>query len=150
MNRFIEIDGAFGEGGGQVMRSSLSLSLVTGKPFAIKNIRAGRKRPGLLQQHLTSVNAAAAISGAEVRGNDFGSQELQFAPGDPTAGQYHFDVGTAGSCTLVLQTILPALAMTEGESVVILKGGTHNPFAPPYDFLVKTFLPLLNRFGPAE
>lgn len=144
----LTIDGSFGEGGGQILRTALALSLVTGKPFRIENIRAGRKNPGLLRQHLTAVNAAAEISRAEVTGAAIGSRELTFAPGSVVAGTYAFAVGTAGSTTLVLQTVLPALLIASGESKVILEGGTHNPFAPPFDFLEKAFLPLVNRMGP--
>jgi len=119
-------------------------------PIKITNIRAGRKKPGLLSQHLASVNAAVAVGQAEVRGNAIGSGELYFSPRDVRPGSYHFAVGTAGSCTLVLQTVLPALALADGPSELTLEGGTHNPFAPPFDFLVKTFLPLLNRMGPTQ
>src|SRR5258705_2280598 len=148
MNRMLTIDGSFGEGGGQILRTALALSLVTGKPFRIENIRAGRKNPGLLRQHLTAVNAATEISRSEVMGAAIGSRELTFAPGSVVAGTYAFAVGTAGSTTLVLQTVLPALLVASGTSKVILEGGTHNPFAPPFDFLEKTFLPLVNRMGP--
>ena len=144
----LTIDGSFGEGGGQILRTALALSLVTAKAFRIENIRAGRKNPGLLRQHLTAVNAATEISRAEVMGAAIGSRELTFAPGSVVAGTYAFAVGTAGSTTLVLQTVLPALLVASGTSKVILEGGTHNPFAPPFDFLEKTFLPLVNRMGP--
>lgn len=139
----ITIDGSFGEGGGQILRTSLALSLVTGKPFRIENIRAGRKEPGLLRQHLTAVNAAAAISQAEVSGANIGSSELTFAPGSVKPGNYEFAVGTAGSTTLVLQTVLPALLMASGPTILTLEGGTHNSSAPPFDFLQKAFLPLV-------
>ena len=142
----LTIDGSFGEGGGQILRTSLALSLVTGKPFRIGNIRAGRKNPGLLRQHLTAVNAATEISRAEVTGAAIGSRELTFAPGSVVSGNYAFAVGTAGSTTLVLQTVLPALLVASGKSKLILEGGTHNPFAPPFDFLEKAFLPLVNRW----
>ncbi|MFQ6008619.1 MAG: RNA 3'-terminal phosphate cyclase [Candidatus Zixiibacteriota bacterium] len=144
----VEIDGSFGEGGGQILRTSLAISLVTRQPFRITKIRAGRKKPGLLHQHLTSVKAASAISQAEVKGDYLGSQELYFTPKTITPGQYHLAVGTAGSCTLVLQTVLPALLTAGGRSELRLEGGTHNPFAPPFDFLVKAFLPIVNRMGP--
>src|ERR1700730_12478892 len=144
----LTIDGSFGEGGGQILRTALALSLVTGKPFLIENIRAGRKNPGLLRQHLTAVNAASEISRAEVTGAAIGSRELTFAPASVVAGDYAFAVGTAGSTTLVLQTVLPALLIANGKTSVILEGGTHNPFAPPFDFLEKAFLPLVNRMGP--
>jgi len=144
----ITIDGSFGEGGGQILRTSLALSLVTGKPFRIDNIRAGRKNPGLLRQHLTAVNAATEISRAEVTGAVIGSKELIFAPNSVKPGEYAFAVGTAGSTTLVLQTVLPALLTASGPSRVTIEGGTHNPFAPPFDFLGSSFLPLVNRMGP--
>ena len=144
----VTIDGSFGEGGGQILRTSLALSLVTGKPFSIHNIRAGRKKPGLMRQHLTAVNAAAEIGRAAIEGNRIGSRTFTFVPETIKPGNFHFAIGSAGSCTLVFQTILPALLMAPGSSVIILEGGTHNPFAPPFDFLVKAFLPLINRMGP--
>ncbi|MBI1766621.1 MAG: RNA 3'-terminal phosphate cyclase [Acidobacteria bacterium] len=143
----ITIDGSFGEGGGQILRTSLALSLVTGQPFRIEKIRAGRKNPGLLRQHLTAVNAAQQISQAAVEGAGIGSTQLSFTPGEITPGEYAFAVGTAGSTTLVLQTVLPSLLRARAESRLTLEGGTHNPFAPPFNFLVKAFLPLLNRLG---
>lgn len=144
----ITIDGSFGEGGGQILRTSLALSLVTGQPFRIEKIRAGRKNPGLLRQHLTAVKAATEIGQAEVKGNALGSTQLTFTPGAIKTGDYTFAVGTAGSATLVLQTVLPALLQGNGETTTLtLEGGTHNPFAPPFDFLVKAFLPIINRMG---
>lgn len=139
------IDGSFGEGGGQILRTSLALSLVTGQPFHIEKIRAGRKNPGLLRQHLTAVKAAQQVGQANVEGGDIGSTQLSFAPGRVRAGEYNFAVGTAGSTTLVLQTVLPALLCADGPSRLVLEGGTHNPFAPPFHFLVQAFLPLLNQ-----
>ena len=144
----ITIDGSFGEGGGQILRSSLALSLITGKPFQIENIRAGRKKPGLMRQHLTAVNAAVEVGQADVSGHAIGSQRLTFAPTMIHAGVYHFAVGTAGSTTLVLQTILPALLVADQPSEISLEGGTHNPFAPPFGFLEKVFVPVLNKMGP--
>ncbi len=143
----IVIDGSYGEGGGQILRTSLALSLVTGKPFRIENIRSGRKKPGLMRQHLTALNAAAEIGNATVSGSRTGSTRFTFEPESIRAGNYRFAVGTAGSCTLVLQTILPALLAAGGPSEVVLEGGTHNPFAPPYDFLEKAFLPVLSKMG---
>lgn len=144
----ITIDGSFGEGGGQILRSSLALSLATGKAFRIEKIRAGRKNPGLLRQHLTAVKAASEIGQAEVKGDAIGSTQLTFTPGTIKAGEYAFAVGTAGSATLVLQTVLPALLVGDGQTTTLtLEGGTHNPFAPPFDFLVKAFLPIVNRMG---
>jgi len=144
----IIIDGSFGEGGGQILRTSLALALVTGKAFRIERIRAGRKTGGLLRQHLTAVNAAAQVGNAKVMGANIGSQELTFVPQAIAAGQYSFAVGTAGSATLVLQTVLPALLTANAPSTLVLEGGTHNPYAPPFDFLAKVFLPLVERMGP--
>jgi len=146
--RKITIDGSQGEGGGQILRSALALSLVTGRPFTITRIRAGRKKPGLLRQHLTAVQAAAVIGQAQVTGASLGSTQLTFTPGAIQPGDYHFAVGTAGSATLVLQTVLPALLCAPGPSTLRLEGGTHNPWAPPFDFLTQSFLPLINRMGP--
>ena len=143
----ITIDGSMGEGGGQVLRTSLGLSLVTGKPFRIENIRAGRSKPGLMRQHLTAVRAAAEVGDTKVSGDVIGSRELTFEPGAVRPGQYEFAVGTAGSATLVLQTVLPALIVADAPSRLTLKGGTHNPWSPPFDFLAKAFLPLLARMG---
>jgi RNA 3'-terminal phosphate cyclase (ATP) len=144
----LTIDGSQGEGGGQILRTSLALSLVTGTPFRITRIRAGRKRPGLMRQHVTAVKAAAEIGRAEVEGAAIGSGELAFVPTRVAPDEYHFAIGTAGSTTLVLQTILPALMIASGPSKLLLEGGTHNPFAPPFDFFQKTFLPIVNRMGP--
>ena len=143
----ITIDGSYGEGGGQILRTSLALSLITGKPLLIEKIPAGRKNPGLLRQHLTSVQAAAKVGQAETTGASLGSTQLTFTPGKITSGEYHFAIGTAGSTTLVLQTVLPALMIANGETRLTLEGGTHNPFAPPFDFLESAFLPLLKRMG---
>jgi len=142
------IDGSRGEGGGQILRTSLSLSLVTGRPVRIENIRAGRKKPGLGRQHLTAVEAARETGRAEVEGNFLGSGTLFFRPTGVFPGRYRFAVGTAGSCTLVLQTVLPPLLVTGERSELVLEGGTHNPFAPPFDFLERAFIPLLRRMGP--
>lgn len=144
----ITIDGARGEGGGQVLRTALSLSLATGQPFCIENVRAGREKPGLLRQHLTAVRAAVAIGHARAEGDELGSRALTFAPGAVAAGDYTFSVGSAGSATLVLQTVLPPLLLAQGRSTLTLEGGTHNPLAPPFDFLQRVFLPVVNRLGP--
>lgn len=146
-DRLIELDGAVGEGGGQILRSALTLSMCTGRPMRIKNIRAKRKKPGLMRQHLTAVQAAQAISGADVQGATVGSAELSFTPGAIRGGDYCFNIGTAGSCTLVLQTILPALLMANEDSRITLTGGTHNAMSPPFHFLQKAFVPLLARMG---
>ena len=144
----LEIDGALGEGGGQILRSALSLSMCLAKPFKIINIRAARKKPGLRPQHLLAVHAAASISHASVEGAIPGAQELVFQPQGIFPGHYDFSIGTAGSTTLVLQTVLPALMLAHASSELTLEGGTHNPLAPPFEFLAQAFLPLLNRMGP--
>ena len=144
----LTIDGARGEGGGQILRTSLALSIRTRTPFRIHRIRAGREKPGLLRQHLTAVRAAAEICGATVSGDSLGSQQLTFEPGPLRHGEYEFSVGTAGSATLVLQTVHPPLLTAEGPSRLTLEGGTHNPSAPPFEFLARAFLPLVGRTGP--
>lgn len=144
----ITIDGSFGEGGGQILRTSLALSLVTGQAFRIQNIRAGRTKPGLLRQHLTAVEAAAEVGDAAVDGAALGSKDLVFKPGKVRSGDYRFAVGTAGSATLVLQMVLAALIIGKEPSHLTLEGGTHNPKAPPFDYLDRAFLPLVTRMGP--
>src|SRR5262249_60565139 len=116
-------------------------------PFRIERIRAGRKKPGLLRQRLTAVHAAAQVGRARVSGAELGSQSLTFEPSVIQAGEYEFAVGTAGSATLVLQTLLPALLCGRTPSRITIEGGTHNPFAPPFDFLARTVLPILERMG---
>ncbi len=145
----ITIDGSQGEGGGQILRTSLALSLVTGQPFRMERIRAKRQKPGLLKQHLTAVEAAKSVGCAEVGGAALSSQTLEFRPGPMTPGNYRFAVGTAGSATLVFQTVLPALLTASGHSTLTLEGGTHNPMAPPFDFLVRCFMPLIHCMGPS-
>jgi RNA 3'-terminal phosphate cyclase (ATP) len=147
MSTWVTIDGSEGEGGGQILRTALSLSLVTGLPFRIERIRAGRMKPGLLRQHLTAVDAAARVGRARVTGAEPGSQSLRFEPSGIHAGEYEFAVGTAGSATLVFQTLLPALLRAPAPSRVTVEGGTHNPSAPPFEFLARTFLPVLERMG---
>jgi len=145
----ITIDGSQGEGGGQILRTSLALSLVTGQPFRMERIRAKRQKPGLLRQHLTAVEAAKTVGCAEVEGAALSSQTLEFRPGPVTPGNYRFAIGTAGSATLVLQTVLPALLTASGPSTLTLEGGTHNHMAPPFDFLERCFMPLIHRMGPS-
>jgi RNA 3'-terminal phosphate cyclase (ATP) len=144
---FIELDGSQGEGGGQILRSALTLSMCTGKPVHIKNIRAKRKSPGLMRQHLTAVQASATICSAKVTGAAIGSTELSFIPNAIKGDDYRFSIGTAGSCTLVLQTILPALLSVDQDSKIELSGGTHNAMSPPFHFLQRAFMPLLQRMG---
>jgi RNA 3'-terminal phosphate cyclase (ATP) len=141
------IDGAEGEGGGQVLRTSLALALVTQTPFRLENIRARRAKPGLQRQHLTAVLAAARVGNAQVRGATLGSGVLDFQPGPIRGGDYHFPIGTAGSATLVAQTLLPALLRADGPARVVIEGGTYNPLAPTFGFLDRVFLPLLRRMG---
>jgi RNA 3'-terminal phosphate cyclase (ATP) len=143
----IELDGSAGEGGGQILRTSLTLAMITGRPFRIRQIRARRSKPGLMRQHLVAVQAAAEICGAQVSGAQVGSQELEFKPGKVRGGDYRFAIGTAGSCTLVLQTILPALLAADRPSTLHLSGGTHNPMAPPVQFLQRAWCRHLAEMG---
>ncbi len=141
------IDGSQGEGGGQILRSSLSLSMMTGKDFLIKNIRSGRVKPGLMRQHLTCVQAAAKICNADTEGATLSSQKLLFRPKQIQAGDYHFAISTSGSTSLVAQTIIPALMTAPQPSKILLEGGTHNMQAPTFDFLQYSFLPVLRQMG---
>jgi RNA 3'-terminal phosphate cyclase (ATP) len=143
----IEIDGSYGEAGGQILRTALSLSCVLEKPFRMFNIRKGRSRPGLMPQHLMCVRALAMICGASVRGNVVGSTELIFIPSDPRPGDYDFDIGTAGSTSLLLQAILPPLVFSKKKSSIMLTGGTHVPFSPPFHYVSDVFVPMLRRLG---
>ncbi|MEE9391735.1 MAG: RNA 3'-terminal phosphate cyclase [Planctomycetota bacterium] len=143
----IVLDGSAGEGGGQVLRSALGLSLVTGRPFRIDKIRANRKKPGLMRQHLTCVKAAQAVGGAVVDGAELNSTGLSFRPQTIISGFHKFVIGSAGSTTLVLQTILPALLSAPGPTRVVIQGGTHNQLAPSFDFLDRVFAPILRGMG---
>ncbi len=141
------IDGSHGEGGGQILRSALALALATGTAFRIEKIRAGRGKPGLLRQHLTSVEAARVIGEAEVEGAALGSRMLTFVPGEVKPGKYKFDIGSAGSTLLVIQALLPAVLVGEGWFEVVVTGGTHNPMAPTYDYVARVLAPLLRTLG---
>lgn len=144
----LEIDGSFGEGGGQILRTSLALSLLTGRPFQLHHIRAGRAKPGLQPQHLQSVRAAAAIGSAQLRGASIGSSELTFEPGKVAAGPYTFDIKTAGATGLVLQTICLPLALRGKEpSSLTLTGGTHVSTSPCFHFLDRTWRAYLASCG---
>ena len=146
--RIVELDGSLGEGGGQILRSSLALALLTGTPFRLRNIRAARHKPGLQPQHLTSVRAAAQIGQARVQGDRQGSRELFFEPGEVVAGTYQFQIGTAGSTSLVIQTIaLPLALRGRAPSQVIVSGGTHVRASPCYDFIATTWRGYLERMG---
>lgn len=143
----ITIDGSMGEGGGQVLRTALGLSLVTGRAFQMTRIRAGRKKPGILRQHLAAVRAAARIGAAEVHGDELGSTTLDFRPSGVHPGTYELSIGSAGSACLVLQTVLPALLSASAPTTLVIEGGTHNPLAPTFPFLRDAFAPLLARMG---
>ncbi|QTD45314.1 RNA 3'-terminal phosphate cyclase [Ottowia testudinis] len=146
----IELDGSQGEGGGQILRTALALSVVTGQPMGIDRIRAKRPKPGLMRQHLACVQAAQAISGAQVTGAELGSQQLRFAPGPVRAGDYTFSIASAGSAMLVLQTVLPPLLLADAPSDITLTGGTHNPMAPCFHFLRDAYAPLLARLAAGQ
>lgn len=143
--KLIQLDGS--EGGGQMLRTALTLAMVTGQPFRITNIRGKRRKPGLMRQHLTCVKAACEISGGTADGAEPGSTELVFHAGEVRPASYEFAIGTAGSTGLLLQTLLPALWLAGGTSTLRLSGGTHNPLAPPFDFLERVFLPAIQRMG---
>ena len=144
----LTIDGSMGEGGGQILRSALALSLVTSLAFRITNIRRGRAKPGLMRQHLAAVRGAATIGAAEISGDVLHGTELEFRPGSVRGGAHSFATGGAGSTTLVFQTVLyPLLLATDVPSTLRFEGGTHNPMAPPFDFLEGAFLPQLARMG---
>jgi RNA 3'-terminal phosphate cyclase (ATP) len=164
----IEIDGSYREGGGQILRTALSLSCLFQKPFRIFNIRKRRKKPGLMPQHLTAVRAAQLLSGADVTGDSTGSTDLVFSPGETRGGDLFFDIGTAGSTSLVLQTLVPAavfspshpplgkagsregngeLAEVVDKTTITLKGGTHVPLSPSFDFMADVFVPVLKMIG---
>ena len=147
ISTLIEIDGAQGEGGGQVLRTALSLSACRGLPVHIRHIRQGREKPGLMRQHLACVKALAEVCGGEVRGAFIGSKAIEFIPGPIRAGTYDFSIGSAGSTTLVFQTVLPALLLADKPSHLTLTGGTHNPMAPSVDFIEQSFLPVLRKMG---
>ncbi len=139
----VEIDGSFGQGGGQILRTSLSLACITGKHLYMKNIRANRPRPGLRKQHLVCVEAAKLICNAKCSEVQIGSSVLEFKPEKVVAGNYNFDIGSAGSVFLVMQTILPVLFTANEKSNVTITGGTHNLWAPPHDFIKNSFLPAI-------
>ena len=150
----IVIDGSYGEGGGQIVRTSLTLATITGQPVRIERVRAGRRKPGLMPQHLTAVRAARRICNAEVTGVKRGSQELEFRPqSPPQSGTFTFDVaqaakgGSAGSVSLILQTVMLPLALAKGPSQVTLLGGTHVAWSPPYDYMKRVYLPTVSRLG---
>ena len=143
----LEIDGSIGEGGGQVLRTALSVACVLGKPIRISNIRAGRSQPGLKPQHLTVCKLLAQITDAKMSGAGIGSQEISFSSGEISGGEYSFDIGTAGSITLLLQAALPVLAHAKNPSKLAITGGTHVAFSPTFDYFSEVFLPAARKFG---
>jgi RNA 3'-terminal phosphate cyclase (ATP) len=145
--KYMIIDGSQGEGGGQVLRTALTLSIITQQNIELINIRAGRKKSGLLRQHLTSVLAAQEICGATTEGVELGTTRIRFSPGKVKPGNFHFAIGTAGSTVLVCQTILPVLALAKESSTVTFEGGTHNGMSPSLSFLKASYLPLLSLMG---
>lgn len=147
LEKMIDVDGSFGEGGGQILRTAVSLASVLGKDVRINNIRAGRSEPGLKAQHLTGVRAAAEICDAEVEGAEVGSTKLVFQPSKLKSGGFRFDVGTAGSITLVLQTIMPLMICAGGRVVVEVTGGTDVRWSPPVDYVSNVTLKVLRKMG---
>lgn len=145
--RVVNIDGSIGEGGGQVLRTSLALAVLTGKPFRMTNIRRHRSKPGLMPQHLKAVEAASAVGMAHVSGDRFGSQELVFEPTGIRGGQFHFDIGTAGSTSLALQTIVYPLSFADADSSLTLVGGTHVPWSPCFHYLQLHWLLYMRKLG---
>src|SRR6185369_9024917 len=143
----LEIDGSFGEGGGQILRTALSLSCLTGTPFRISNIRRERRKPGLMSQHLAAVRAAQSITHATLQGAEMGSTEIFFTPHGLQGGAFSFDIGTSGSVTLLLQTLILPLLHADRPSMVTLTGGTHVPMCPSFHYLSEVFAPLLRRMG---
>jgi RNA 3'-terminal phosphate cyclase (ATP) len=131
----IVVDGSYGEGGGQILRTSAALSCITGQDIRVINIRVKRKNPGLRPQHITALKAAATLCNAETEGLEIGSKEIFFRPGSVKSGNFKFDIGTAGSVTLVLQTLLPIMAYASGSVKLVLKGGTDVPWSPTIDYL---------------
>ncbi|MBD2100293.1 RNA 3'-terminal phosphate cyclase [Leptolyngbya sp. FACHB-261] len=154
MAKPLVIDGSHGEGGGQILRTSLSLSAISGQPIRIENARAGRGNPGLAAQHLTTVRAVAALCAAKVEGDHLGSQTIKFEPQKlPQPGHYCFDVmearqgGSAGAVTPIVQTVLLPLALAAGASTVAVRGGTHIAWSPPFDYARQVWLPMLEQIG---
>ncbi len=143
----VQVDGSMGEGGGQLLRAALAISAITGRPVRVFNVRARRSRPGLQRQHLASVRALAELSGARVEGARLGSTELTFYPGRVRGGEFTFDIGTAGSVTLLLQAVMPVMAVADGPVKVRVIGGTDVPKAPPIDYVRFVLRQLLARMG---
>jgi RNA 3'-terminal phosphate cyclase (ATP) len=147
MANLVSIDGSLGEGGGQVLRTALALSIITNRPFEITNIRARRSKPGLMAQHLAAVDAAAAISKAKVDGASLGSSSLTFSPSGIRSGRYKFKISTAGSTSLVVQTIFVPLSLANSASTMIISGGTHVPWSPNFHYLERHWLTYMHQAG---
>ena len=143
----IELDGSIGEGGGQVLRTALTISCVLGKPVRITNIRKGRGTPGLKAQHLSVCNLLAKITNASMIGAAIGSTEISFSPGKIDGGEYEIDIGTAGSCTLLSQAVLPVLLHSKKDCTLSITGGTHVSLSPTYEYFSEVFLPAAKKFG---
>ncbi len=143
----IIIDGSRGEGGGQILRTAVALAAAGAKPVRLVNIRARRPKPGLRPQHLAAVQAAAAVCGGTLEGDRIGSRELTLTPGPLAARRYRFEIPTAGSAMLVAQTVIGPLALAEGESEAVITGGTHNPFAPCFEYVRDVFCVLASAMG---
>ncbi|MET1257114.1 RNA 3'-terminal phosphate cyclase [Aliikangiella maris] len=143
----LNINGALGEGGGQILRTSLTLAACLQQPISINNIRAGRKKPGLRLQHRACIDAAQQVCNAKVSGNEINSTQIEFIPGPIESGQYQFYTDTAASTTLIFQTVMPVLSLANRLSRIELGGGTHNPLAPSYEFLTKSFLQVIRKMG---
>jgi RNA 3'-terminal phosphate cyclase (ATP) len=149
-SELVEIDGGRGEGGGQIVRSACTLSVLTGRPVRVVNVRARRPRPGLARQHMTAVLAAARICRGQAVGATVGSSRIELWPGELQPGRIEIDIGSAGATGLVFQTLLLPLALAAAPSEVLLIGGTHNTKAPPFEFLDRAYLPLLRRMAGSE
>jgi RNA 3'-terminal phosphate cyclase (ATP) len=147
VRHLIPLDGAEGEGGGQILRTALSLAVATGQGFELGRIRARRARPGLRPQHVAAVRAATLACGARASGAFEGSPELRFEPQAVAAGDYHFEIGSAGAATLVVQALLPALARAGSASSLVVSGGTHVPLSPSFEFAALHWLPVLRELG---
>ncbi len=147
MTKQIEVDGRWGEGGGQILRTTLSLSALTGRSIHIVHIRGSRSNPGLKRQHLTCAKAVAELTGGTLSGAELNSEEMTFTPGKIRSGEYHFQIGSAGSTVLLAQTVLPCLLHAPEPSCVVLEGGTHAAHAPVFEFFDQVFLPCLRRMG---
>ncbi|MCX8116319.1 MAG: RNA 3'-terminal phosphate cyclase [Desulfobacterota bacterium] len=143
----VEIDGAYGEGGGQILRTALACSAILNRPVTVFRIRAGRKNPGLQAQHLKGIEALAEITRGKTEGVKIGSDRIVFIPGEITPGHYQFDIGTAGSVTLLLQSLLLPLCLCQGDSFLKLRGGTHVAWSPPFHYLTEILFPLLRKMG---